>query len=1126
MAEKRGPFLVCPKTGKVMGIDPRWLRIKWLWLTGPLALFWFLIRVIPKPTRAAYPCQRVAGSFALSFISYIVGLTGVALAFRKARRSLAEYRFILAGACAVLGIVLAFWVSAVPRQEAIAYVPPDAPNTPMGVARGIMPGRVAWAHNPNATSWNGSSNYWWSAANTDQTLVNDMVAKIVCSVANKPTPAQAWTAIFTYYNQTHSRGSVGYTSGETIGIKINLNNSGGNDNNSDASPAAVCAVLDQLVNYAGVPQASINVFDISRTGGMGNVQTYCAARFPSVKFNNGSTWVDNAHLFSSTAITSANAKRVPQCCIDATYLIDLAVLKRHNEVAGITVCGKNWFGCCGDIGALHGTVAGAMATYNPIVDLMACKYLGGKTLIWLIDGLYGAPAATQAPVKWKMIPFNNDWPSSFFASLDPVAIDSVALDLINAEMGVWNNSDNYLHEASQANSAPSGISYKPDGITLTAGLGVHEHWNNSSSMKYSRNLATGSGIELVRLDSSELPATLSGNVLYYAFDEASGATAYDSSGNGRNASLVNGPFWTSGKAANCVALDGANDYLAVPDGVVSGLNDFTVSVWVRVDSNQAGTRIFDFGTGTAAYMSLVPRNSHNRMEFAITTSGAGGLQSIDVPGLPVGVWKHVAVVLSAGTGILYVDGCEVGRTTGITLRPADLGITTENYLGRSRFTSDAYFAGRIDEFQIYNRALPATEIGYLCGTRINCICALKRLAVGSKIRLTGRVATGSVTGSYGVQCPEPGHTSCGIRVVSANPQTSGALVNISGNLLKDANDELVIQEIGAFCPGGVASLPKAYGSPNKSIGGGSVSGIQGPDKGSGLNMVGVLQTTWGKASSVVSDTSMTVNDGSGCPVSVYGPTGVAVDGSVVRVTGISAIQKSGSTHGRVLFTRSMVDVRVLSGPTITLPNPVVYYAFNETSGTTAADSSGNGKNATLAAGAGWAAGRQGNALILNGSATSYVSMPSGIVSSLNNFTISSWIKLSSLSTWARLFDFGTGTETNMFLAPSAGGGVTRFAIKYNNSAEQQVNASAGLSTGAWKHVAVTLSGTTGILYIDGVEVGRNTSVTLKPSSLGTTTLNYIGKSQYADPYLSGLVDEFRIYNVALSPAQISLLVSQ
>jgi DUF1680 family protein len=111
----------------------------------------------------------------------------------------------------------------------------------------------------------------------------------------------------------------------------------------------------------------------------------------------------------------------------------------------------------------------------------------------------------------------------------------------------------------------------------------------------------------------------------------------------------------------------------------------------------------------------------------------------------------------------------------------------------------------------------------------------------------------------------------------------------------------------------------------------------------------------------------------------------------------------------------------------------------------------------------------------------------------------------------------------MFLAPSAGTTV-RFAITTSGAGgEQQINGAANLPTGSWVHVAVTLAGATGTLYVNGAQVGQNTTMTLKPSSLGSTTLNYLGKSQYADPNLTGQLDDFRIYNGALTAAEVSAL---
>ena len=200
--------------------------------------------------------------------------------------------------------------------------------------------------------------------------------------------------------------------------------------------------------------------------------------------------------------------------------------------------------------------------------------------------------------------------------------------------------------------------------------------------------------------------------------------------------------------------------------------------------------------------------------------------------------------------------------------------------------------------------------------------------------------------------------------------------------------------------------------------------------------------------------------------------------------------------------------------------------FNEASGATAGDATGNGWKGSLLNSPTRVAGKGGNAVSLNGT-NQYVALPTGAVASLNNFTISAWVNLSTVSTWARVFDFGTGTTNYMFLTPKCGGtGVVRFAITTSGSAgEQQINGQAALPASAWTHVAVTLAGSVGILYVNGVEVGRNSALTLKPFSLGSTTQNWIGRSQYSDPYLSGLVDDFRIYSGALSASDVQALAN-
>ncbi len=122
----------------------------------------------------------------------------------------------------------------------------------------------------------------------------------------------------------------------------------------------------------------------------------------------------------------------------------------------------------------------------------------------LVDGLFPGEDALGVPEKWQSAPFENDWCSSIFMSLDPVAIESVCHDFLRTEYnGVaisesrpnWDGVDDYLHQAADSSLWPEDVVYDPDGDgIIIASLGVHEHWNNAMDKNYSRNLGTAEGI--------------------------------------------------------------------------------------------------------------------------------------------------------------------------------------------------------------------------------------------------------------------------------------------------------------------------------------------------------------------------------------------------------------------------------------------------------------------------------------------------------------------------------------------------------------------------------------------------------------------------------------------------------
>ena len=553
----------CPKTGKFLGFKPlKGFNNLLLPITGFLALLWIIIRVIPKPGRLQYPCMKIAAPFATNFLLYLSGLVAAVISVKKAGYYFSKSKYIIATLLFFAGLFIASVTIFKTNNDTYAtiistdslFVPSDLPNTPMGVAKGIYPGRVVWMWDSTATNWDGKSGYWWDDKNTNQLIVDSMLSKSVCALTGKSSDTDAWDSLFKYFNINHGKGNIGYQAGEKIAVKINLNQISGTWNPGNASfpsPQAVLALLRQLVNKAGVPAKDITFYDSNRYT-PDAIYARCEKEFPDVHFmgwsemNGREKYVrDTTTIHWSEHLTKeiggGNPAYLPTVVTQAAYIISMPNFKGHRYV-GVTFCSKNHFGTfsCDDstgnpyifaphAAGLHPYVAvhniiiegspewtfygRPMKTYNALVDLMGDRDIGKKTLLFMIDALYGVKDE-QSPValesKWLSAPFNNDWTSSLFLSQDNIAIESVGLDFFRQEQSINSNYytvygavDNYLHEAALADSAPSGTVYDPegDGVSLSS-LGVHEHWNNPVDKEYSKNLKTGEGIELISLNNN------------------------------------------------------------------------------------------------------------------------------------------------------------------------------------------------------------------------------------------------------------------------------------------------------------------------------------------------------------------------------------------------------------------------------------------------------------------------------------------------------------------------------------------------------------------------------------------------------------------------------------------------
>ncbi len=481
-------------------VPPRLLLV----ILGILSTIWFLIRVIPKPSRATYPCMQVAAPLMSGFVVYLLSLGGISLAFRKIRQNVLRRRYfatmlfvLVAAAGFIFTLVRGSQLSS--ADNPAERGPEDGPNQPIGTPMGVNPGRVVWVWNPDATNENclntfESKDYYFKPENTNKDIVRTMIREGLSKLTGKKSIAQAWDVLFRYHNKIKLQSEKGYVKGEKIFIKINQGTSrwlltqedkdngyfypqtfkptalrgAANYGTTETNPYVVLEILRELVNDAGIDQADIIVGDPMTDIYGHNYQVWYAA-FPGViyldKFSTsfGRTMTVPSAEDRIFYANKTQKDKIYDAIESADYLINLANLKPH-YAAGISLTAKNHFGSQARPTAQHLhnsliTPRGALGSnggyhkYRVQVDLMGSKYLGRNTVLYLVDGLFGGGAIeTKVPVKYFMPPFNNDWSSSIFVSQDQVALESVCYDFLRTE---WNGINQHNPANGQPDYAPS-----------------------------------------------------------------------------------------------------------------------------------------------------------------------------------------------------------------------------------------------------------------------------------------------------------------------------------------------------------------------------------------------------------------------------------------------------------------------------------------------------------------------------------------------------------------------------------------------------------------------------------------------------------------------------------------------
>lgn len=379
-----------------------------------------------------------------------------------------------------------------------------APNVPLGVGKGIHPGRVAWIHDPGVAQWDGRTGLWVEDRWNNQAKADDMVREAVIQLSGEPDAKKAWKALFKHFNKTHGRGNRGYKKGESIAVKLNMNNAITHHDTIElnSSPFVTLALVRSMVNDGKVRQQDIILCEPSRAI-TDSIYYKIKREFPYVRLidNIGGEGREKCEYYPEQIVYSEDngkmARGLAKCVVDADYLINTALLKTHSG-PGVTLTAKNWYGAT-DINLLwrqnaHNNISQdkrhGKPGYKTFVDFMAHKHLGQKTLLFIIDGTYGSRDVNGAPApKWQKEPFNGNWACSLIVSQDEVACDAVGMDIL---IGEWpefesmNYCDEYLREAAMIPHAPSGTVYKQEGKPLEQPLGLFEHWNNQRERKYTK----------------------------------------------------------------------------------------------------------------------------------------------------------------------------------------------------------------------------------------------------------------------------------------------------------------------------------------------------------------------------------------------------------------------------------------------------------------------------------------------------------------------------------------------------------------------------------------------------------------------------------------------------------------
>jgi hypothetical protein len=364
------------------------------------------------------------------------------------KRLFSRRKFLIGSTLALGGAILAGVRRLLGIPEAVAQEPTLTPRAYLPIIFGsgqpLPQPRVVHVRDVDATSWNGTDLFYNAVS---QDVVNSMVQTGLQLLTGQDAWPDMWSTLF---ERVHPGG---YSAGQKIAIKVNLNASQSCDTHGnliDALPQPILALISGMV-AAGVQPGDVTVYDSIRPI-PGYLRGSIWEVYPEVKFVGTRSCPDviapghgkHPSLTVRFHDPDGNLKdrQLADVLYDATYVINMPIVKRHggDNANPVTLSFKNHFGSLNRISGsapddLHLYIDTSKplyrATYSPFVDIYSNPNIRDKTALILGDGLYGGTSWSSKPIQYWSI-FGGAGNSLFFG-IDPVATDCVMADLIVAE---------------------------------------------------------------------------------------------------------------------------------------------------------------------------------------------------------------------------------------------------------------------------------------------------------------------------------------------------------------------------------------------------------------------------------------------------------------------------------------------------------------------------------------------------------------------------------------------------------------------------------------------------------------------------------------------------------------------